>query len=297
MANLILYAATVFIWGSTWYAIDFQLGVVDPGVSLTYRFAIASGLAFALCFAQRQSLRFDLRTHAHFMLLGMFLFGLNYLSAYEAQFYISSALNAIGFSSMIWMNMLNARLFFGRQIGRGTFAGASLGMTGILIIFLPEVRDVSLSDAVLLGLFFSLLGTLLASFGNTVSQVMQVRRIPVMQTNAWGMLYGALLNGGLALMQGKAFNFDPSPAYVISLAYLAVVGSVVAFACYLTLLGRIGLERAGYAAVLIPVVALGFSAVFEGLSVAPHILVGLGLAIAGNVFILSGGMKSRIDYR
>jgi drug/metabolite transporter (DMT)-like permease len=293
MANLMLYIASVLIWGSTWYAIDFQLGVVDPGVSLAYRFAIAAVLAFVLCMAQRQSLRFDLRTHAYFALLGLFLFGLNYLAAYQAQFYISSALNAIGFSSMIWMNMLNARLFFSRRIGRRTAFGASLGMAGILIIFLPEVSDVSLSDAVLLGLFFSLLGTLLASFGNSLSQAMQGRRLPVMQTNAWGMFYGALLNAGLALVQGKPFNFDPSLPYVLSLAYLAVIGSVVAFACYLTLLGRIGLERAGYVAVLIPVVALGFSALFEGLSVGLNVILGLGIAIAGNVFVLTGGARKK----
>jgi drug/metabolite transporter (DMT)-like permease len=118
------------------------------------------------------------------------------------------------------------------------------------------------------------------------SQSAQRAGIPVMQANAWGMLYGALLNGGLALVQGKVFNFDPSSEYIISLLFLAVFGSVVAFACYLTLLGRIGLERAGYAAVMVPVVALILSALFEGLRLETHILIGMALAISGNVFIL-----------
>ena len=114
MGNLLLYIASVVIWGSTWYAIDFQLGVVDPGVSLAYRYIMAAALAFAWCLLAGKSLRFGWREHRYFILLGMFLFGLNYLSAYQAQFYISSALNAIGFSSMIWMNIILARLFFGR---------------------------------------------------------------------------------------------------------------------------------------------------------------------------------------
>lgn len=286
MANLLLFVSTVLIWGSTWYAIVFQIGVVDPGVSLAYRYTLAALLAFAWCFFRGDSLRFGWSGHRYFMLLGLFLFGLNYLSAYHAQIYISSALNAIGFSAMIWMNIINARLFFGSRAGVRTYVGAAAGMLGIVIIFWPAVQALSWSDRVVLGAFFSLLGALLASFGNMASQSAQRAGIPVMQANAWGMLYGALLNGGLALVQGKVFNFDPSSEYIISLLFLAVFGSVVAFACYLTLLGRIGLERAGYAAVMVPVVALILSALFEGLRLETHILIGMALAISGNVFIL-----------
>lgn len=286
MANLLLYMTTVLIWGSTWYAIDFQLGVVDPGVSLAYRYFIAAGLAFLWCIVLRKSLRFPLRTHGMFFLLGAFLFGLNYLSAYQAQFYISSALNAIGFSTMIVINMLNARLFFGRRPTGRMYLGAALGISGILIVFLPQVEQVALTDAILVGLFFSILGTLLASFGNITSEAMQRDKLPIMQANAWGMLYGALVNTLIAFAQGKELAFDPSSTYVLSLLYLAVFGSVVAFGCYLTLLGRIGLERAGYASVLIPVVALALSVLLEGLQLSIYLLVGLALAIAGNVFVL-----------
>ena len=256
MANFLLYITTVLIWGSTWYAIVFQIGVVDPGVSLAYRYAIAASLAFGWCYLRKQSLRFDWRAHRYFLLLGLFLFGLNYLSAYHAQIYISSALNAIGFSAMVWMNIINARLFFGTAIAARTYVGAGLGMLGILTIFWPSVKELSFSDTVFVGASLSVLGALIASFGNIVSQSAQRQKLPVMQTNAWGMLYGALLNWGLAILQGKTFNFDPSIDYVASLLFLAIFGSVVAFGCYLTLLGRVGLERAGYASVMVPVVAL-----------------------------------------
>jgi drug/metabolite transporter (DMT)-like permease len=285
--NALLFLLTVLIWGATWYAIEFQLGVVAVEVSLAYRYAIAAVLAFSWCLFTGRSLRFGWHGHRYFILLGLFLFGFNYLSAYHAQIYISSALNAIGFSAMIWMNILNARFFFGTTIAARTYIGAALGMAGIIIIFWPEVKTVSLSDAVLVGMFFSLLGALIASVGNMASQSAQQKRIPVLQANAWGMFYGALLNGGIALALGRTFNFDASPAYVTSLLFLAVFGSVIAFACYLTLLGRIGLERAGYAAVMVPVVALILSAFFEGLQLETHLLAGMALAIGGNVFILA----------
>jgi len=287
MANLLLFVLSVLIWGATWYAIDFQLGVVAVEVSLAYRYLIAAVLTFTWCLARGKRLRFGWAEHRYFILLGMFLFGFNYLSAYHAQIYISSALNAIGFSAMIWMNILNARLFFGTHIASRTYAGAGMGLVGIIIIFWPEVQVVSLSDTIIIGAFFSLLGALIASFGNIVSQAAQRQRIPIMQANAWGMLYGAILNSGLAFWQGRTFNFDSSPEYVISLLFLAVFGSVVAFACYLTLLGRVGLERAGYVTVMVPVVALLLAAVLEGLQLETHTLIGMTLAVAGNVFILS----------
>ena len=287
MLNLAMFVSTVLIWGATWYAIEFQLGVVPVEVSLAYRYALAALLSFSWCIARGQSLRFGWAGHRYFILLGIFLFGLNYLSAYQAQIYITSALNAIGFSAMIWMNIVNARLFFGTHIETRTYLGAAMGMAGIIIIFWPEVEVLSWSDAVMIGAFFSLLGALIASFGNIVSQSAQQGGLPVMQANAWGMFYGALLNGGLALILGRPFVFDASFTYVSSLLFLAVFGSVVAFACYLTLLGRIGLERAGYAAVMVPVVALLLSAAFEGLELTLHIMTGMALAVGGNIFILA----------
>jgi len=218
--------------------------------------------------------------------MGVFLFGLNYLAAYQAQIYITSALNAIGFSAMVWMNIINARIFFGTRIPGRTYAGAGLGLAGIVILFWPMVEDLSWSDSVLIGALFSMTGALFASFGNIASQAAQHRKIPVMPANAWGMLYGTLLNASLAIAQDKPFNFDPSPGYVISLLFLAVFGSVIAFAAYLYLLGQIGMERVGYAAVMVPIVALVISALFEGLELETHIYIGVSLALFGNVFIL-----------
>lgn len=287
MTNLLLYTVTVLIWGSTWYAIEFQLGTVAIEVSLAYRYLLAAALMFAWCGLRGKSLRFDWATHRIFILLGCFLFGLNYLAAYSAQIYITSALNAIGFSAMLWMNIINARMFLDRQIEPRTYIGAVLGIVGIIVLFWPEIKDVSWSDQILIGAVISLTGAYLASIGNIVSQSAQQKKIPVMQSNAWGMLYGGLLMVIVALTQGRSFVFDNSPSYIISLLFLAVFGSVVAFGCYLTLLGRIGVERAGYAVVMFPMVAVILSALFEGLELEFHIYLGVALALAGNVTILT----------
>ena len=286
MNNSMLYALTVLIWGSTWFAVELQLGTVAPEVSLVYRYGAASLLLFAWSRFRRLQLRFSLREHAWFFLLGVLLFGLNYIVVYRAQIHITSALTAIAFSSMVWMNIINSRLFFGVKAGRGVMFGAVLGGIGMYYLFAPQISEVSFSDTVFYGSFLAVLSALIASFGNMVSQATQKAHLPVVQTNAWGMFYGAVFTAAIAIVNGHAFEFDSSLAYVGSLAYLTVFGSIVAFGAYLTLLGRIGAHKAGYAMVMFPVVALVLSTLFEGLEIDTTTIVGTLFVLAGNLFVL-----------
>ena len=288
MSNTLLYIITVLIWGSTWFAIEFQLGVVEPEISIVYRYAGASLLLFGWSYMRGLRLRFDRRAHAWFIVLGLFLFCLNYILAYRAQIYITSAMCAIAFSTIVWMNILLARLFFGVRSGPRVLLGATIGIVGILVLFAPRIASVSLSDAVLYGSLLAVLGALAASFGNMASQKAQALKLPIIQSNAWGMFYGASITAAVSLAEGHPFAFEPSPGYVISLAYLTVFGSVVAFGAYLTLLGRIGAHRAGYALVMFPVIALILSMLFEGLRVDIYIVIGTILVLTGNVFVLEG---------
>ncbi len=286
MTNSTLYVLTVLIWGSTFFAIEFQLGEVAPEISVVYRYSAAACLLFCWSRFRRLPLRFAARHHASFMLLGLLLFGLNYFLTYYSQIYITSALAAIAFSSMVWMNIINARVFFRVKAGRGVLFGALLGAIGMYLLFAPQISELSFDDSVFFGSSLALLGALTASFGNMVSQAIQKNDIPVVQSNAWGMFYGALFMGAVAIVNGREFTFEWSPAYVGSLAYLTVFGSIVAFGAYLTLLGRIGAHKAGYAMVMFPVIALLLSTLFEGLEVTMTTVAGATLVLAGNVFVL-----------
>lgn len=286
MSNRLLYLVTVLIWGSTWLAIEFQLGVVAPEVSIVYRYAIASLVLFIYCFYNKLPLVFNLNCHVWFVLLGAFLFCLNYIFAYRAQVHITSALAAIVFSSMLWINIILSRLVFGTRAGKRVLFGAALGIAGIVTLFSPQIGELSWSDSVLHGSVLALFGALTASIGNIVSQGAQQRALPVMQANAWGMLYGAVLTAVLCAVRGFEFSFDATFTYIASLVYLAVFGSVIAFGAYLTLLGRIGAYRAGYATVMFPVVALLLSILFEGLRLDAGIVLGTLLVLLGNVLVL-----------
>lgn len=289
MNNTILYIVSVLIWGSTWLAIEFQLGVVEPEVSIVYRYVIASLVLIIWCKYKGLSLKFKLKYHIWFLLLGLLLFCLNYILAYRAQEHITSALAAIAFSLILWMNIVLARVVFGTRATPRVLVGAVLGIAGIVVIFAPQIDAYSLGDTVFYGSLLALAGALTASCGNIASQAAQMRSLPVVQSNAWGMVYGALLTAIVAVAGGHEFNFDATFTYIASLVYLAVFGSVIAFGAYLTLIGRIGAHRAGYSAVMWPVVALALSIAFEGLRLDASIIVGTSFVLLGNLLVLKQG--------
>ncbi len=286
MGNTLFYLATVVIWGSTWIAITFQLGVVDPLVSVAYRFVLAAVLLLAYCVARGLPLRFDVRAHRFVLLQGLLLFGFNYWLVYLSTQYLTSGLIAVLFSSVIVMNIVNGRLWLGSSVQGHVVVGASVGLLGIALVFWPELAGASLGHDALLGIGFALAGTYSASLGNIVSVRNQRNGLPVVQTNALGMAYGGTAMLAVAGLVDKAFGFEFTLPYVGSLLYLAVFGSIVAFGCYLTLVGRIGADKAAYAMLLFPVVALQLSAWFEGYHWSPQSLVGVALVLAGNGIIL-----------
>jgi drug/metabolite transporter (DMT)-like permease len=259
---------------------------VAPEVSIVYRYAIASLLLFAWCRLKGLRLRFDWRAHGLFFLLGLSLFSFNHITGYRSQIYVPSAVTAVMFSSIVWLNIINARIFFGTRSEPRVLAGAGLGIAGIVVLFAPQIGELSLSDGVFFGSILALIGALSASLGNMVSQRTQKGSLPVMQANAWAMFYGASITTAVVVLAGIEFTLDRSFSYLASLGYLAVFGSIVAYGAYLELVGRIGAHRAGYVTVVYPMVALVLSVLFEGLEVTASLLFGMGLILVGNVFVL-----------
>lgn len=287
MNTALLYITTVLIWGSTWYAITLQLGIVDPVVSVAYRFAIAALVLVAWCVVRHKDMRYSARDHVWMAVQGLFLFCANYAVFYVATGYVTSGLVAVVFSTIAAWNILFARLFFGVSVSARVLAGAATGIFGLGLVFWPEVEALDLSDNATFGLMLCVIATVLASFGNMASARNQKRGLPVLQSNAYGMAYGAAFTAVFCVWTGRTFAWDASFDYLWSMAYLALFGSVLAFGAYLTLLGRIGAGRAAYAAVLFPVVALSMSVVLEGYAFTPLAAVGALLVLGGNVLVLA----------
>lgn len=298
MQGAIYYLLTVLIWGSTWFAIKFQLGVVDPSVSLVYRFGLAALLLLAWCLLRRIRLSFSVTEHLAMAAQGACLFSTNYLLFYWCTGLITSGLVAIIFSTVIVMNIINGAIFLKRRVEAIVLLGALVGLTGIILVFWHEIlaaqtESAAASADVLKGLGIGLIATFMASLGNILSARNQAKGIPVLQTNAFGMAYGTTLMALFALFSGVPFAFEWTEAYVGSLLYLSVFGSIIAFGAYLTLVGRIGADRAAYATVLFPLVALVISSVFEGFQWTGMAISGIALVLLGNIMVVGRGLGAR----
>ncbi|MFB0982174.1 MAG: EamA family transporter [Alteromonadaceae bacterium] len=294
MSNTFLYVITVLIWGSTWIAINYQLGDVPPEASIIYRFGLAALILFAYCRFKNLSLIFNSKQHVQFIIFGLTLFGFNYYFIYSAQQHINSALTSIAFSMIMFFNVVNARIWFNTKITQQTYLGAMLGLIGIIVLFWPQINDTALGKETLLGLALCLIGTFLASTGNMVSMKNKLLNLPMMQANAWGMFYGTLMMTIVLLAQGKSFTFSYTLPYISSLLYLSIFGSIIAFASYLTLLNNIGAHKASYTSVMFPAVAVVISTLFEGFSWNIYTVVGLLIIVAGNIVVLTKPRKVKL---
>ena len=291
MSTLNLYAITTLIWSSTWLAITFQLGQVAPAVSVVWRFALSASILFAFALWRRLPLGFAPRDHLWIALQGFLMFGLNYVCVYLSEQSLASGLVAVASSVIVFWNIIGMRVFFGTPINPVIALAALIGVGGVVLVFLPDIANFSASGPAVRGLVLALIGAVSASLGSMAALRNQKHHIPIVPLIAWAMLYGTLFIAAYAALSGVAFTFDWSFRYVASLLYLALLGSVLAFAAYLTLLKRIGADRAGYIGAAVPVIALLLSTVFEGLRWEASMLLGVLLCVAGNVLILRGAER------
>jgi drug/metabolite transporter (DMT)-like permease len=287
LQNIILFAAAALIWGSTWLVIKFQLGVVDPLVSVSYRFMLAGLILLLYSRIRKLNLRFAPREHGYMVLLGFLLFGINYWLVYYAELSLPSGLVAIVFSSIIFLNIINGAVILRSPVRGYVVLGALIGMSGIILVFKEEIERFDLVSVNSMAFFLAFLGAISASLGNITSAFLQKRSaMPVIQTNAYAMLYGAVFMLIIALVMGKPLVFVYSFPYIASLLYLTVFGSIIAFGSYLTLLGRIGADKAAYATLIIPVIAMILSTIFEGYQWNAWAAAGVILILSGNIIVL-----------
>ena len=286
--NAFLYIIVLLAWGSSWFAISFQLGDVAPQVSIVWRFLLASLLLFIWCFARGLKLSYPWREHVNWLLLGFFLFCINYICAYFGTSYLTTGVVCLIFSTLTLFTVFNGFIFFKKPIRLPILFGAIVGILGLSIIFSNEISntDWSLESGIVKGFLWMLLATFFASIGMLLSGQMQARKMPLVQSNAFSMLYGSLIIVTYVSVSDISFSFSTSYSYVISLIYLSLVASVIGFGVYLKLVGNIGADKASYVNIFTPTIALFLSTLFENYQWSWTGLVGVALIIIGNILVL-----------
>jgi drug/metabolite transporter (DMT)-like permease len=205
---------------------------------------------------------------------------------YYAEEHVVSGLVAVGYSASPLLGLLGMRLVFGTPMTPRLMAGSLLGIVGITLVFWPEFAKMQNDRDTALGALYTAAAVIVSALGAMAAHRNNDAHLPMWQTMAWGMLYGSILALAVTIATGKPLAFEATLSYILSLLYLAILGSVLAFGAYLTLLKRIGVARAGYIGVMVPIVALLISAAFEGFRWHPLTWVGIAVSVLGNVVIL-----------
>ena len=285
--NLFLYLSVALLWGSSWFAIKFQLGLVPESVSLAWRFFLASLILFIFCLIFKKKLKLSLYEIKHIAIQGVLLFSLNYFFIYWGTNYVTSGLVAILFSTVSVFVIFNGYFFFKKPIRINVLIGSLIGVIGLIFIFHFEFTKNINPKELIKGIIFILIGTYFASLGMLYSGLNQERKIPLVQSNTYGMFFGASLMLLLTIFSKNLIILDTNFSYISSLLFLAFFGSVLGFGSYLTLLGKIGADKASYVNILTPVVALTLSTLFENYLWDIQNSLGFVLVIVGNLIILS----------
>ncbi|RKF18427.1 DMT family transporter [Alginatibacterium sediminis] len=285
MLTTLIYIFTVIIWGTTWVAIAYQVGEVPISISIMYRFGIAALLLLLGLGLFGKLQRISFKQHLSCLAIGMLLFSCNFMLFYHAALTIPSGLISIVFSLATVMNLLNLRVFQGQTISRSAGFGAMLGVLGLSAMFYPQISQSSQPSEIFVGLGLALAGTYCFSIGNLLSAKQQQSGLSVLSVNAYGMAYGTILLALWSYLTGASFSLHLEQQYFASLLYLAIIGSVVGFSLYLSLVGRIGAAKAAYCTVMFPVVALGISSLLEGYQWSPIAILGLISVLLGNLLV------------
>lgn len=276
------------IWGTTFYAITLQLGVVDPIVSVAYRFALAALLLFAWCKVRGEKIALTRRQHAAAIGVGVFLFGISYALVYIAEQYVVSAIVAVVYAASAFVNLIVFRVLVGVKARLISWFGAALGVAGVALIAWSEIAAAGTGKDAATGIGITIIAVLLASAGNVAARRGEDAGASVPTLTAWSMTYGAAALAVFATTSGREWSFEATPAYIGSLLYLAVAGSVIAFLLYFGLARRRGYATASYVGAIAPLVAMLVSGVMEAKSWGPAAFLAVALVLAGQVLLLRG---------
>jgi len=285
-STIFLFIATLLCWGPTWYIIKFQLGTVDPMVSVFYRFFLASVIILFFCFYKKINLRFSIKEHFFIAVLGIFLFNINYVIFYLSTQYLISGFVALCFSSILFMNVINNIIFHRSSPNIVTLIGGTIGTLGLIIIFYDEIISFEFSSGTSYGIFLGITATYFASLGNLISAHTSKIKLEVIPVTGLGMFYGSISLVIYLILMGNSFSFEVSHQYIFSLIYLSIFGSVFGFSLYLTLIKKLGSNDAAYVAIIMPLVALVVSTFFEGLVWDLSLVLGAIMIVLGNIIIL-----------
>lgn len=274
------------IWGTTWFAITLQLGSVEPIVSVVWRFGLAAAVLFGFCALTRRPLRLTRSQHLTAIGQGAFVFAVSYAFVYAAEAQVASAVVAVIFAALAFVNLILFRVLGGQKASSAAWCGAALGVVGVGVLSFGQLSDAGAGLDPRLGVIFAVTAVMASALGNWFAWKGQQAGAPVLAATAWAMAYGTTMLAVYGVATGVEWRIQLTPAYVLSLLYLSLFGSVIAFGLYFSIARQRGYALASYISALTPPIAMLVSVLFEGARFGWSALAGLALVLVGQVLLI-----------
>lgn len=276
------FALITLVWSSTWIVIRDQLGVVPPQWSVAYRFLIAAAAMALVAHWQGHSLRLGRHGLTAASAIGVMQFCINFNAVYLAEQFITSGLVATFFALLVIPASILAWAFLGQRPTLRFALSSAVAIAGVSLLFSHEIRqNAQRSGEILVGLGLTLVGMIAAAGANVLQARPAVRDHPLPSLIAWSMVVGAGVDALIAFVASGPPVVELRAGYWAGLLYLALAASALTFSLYYPIVRKIGPAKAAYSSVIIPIIAMALSTLFENYRWTAMSAIGVALAVGG----------------
>ncbi len=252
---IIVWILLSLIWGSTWIFIKLGLGDLPPFTFAGIRFLIASSILWVIVAGRRRPLPSTRLDWLRLAWTGLIAIAINYGLIFWGETRINSGLASVLQATIPAFGLIIAHFRLpGERITARRLAGVMIGISGVGLIFADQM--VIEGKAALQGCIALLVSSICVAYVNVFVKA-NCQKIDSTVMAAGQMTFGTipLLLAGAAL-EGNPFRLRWTPMALVSLGYLALVGSAVAFMLYYWMITKIEITRALLISLVIPVIAL-----------------------------------------
>jgi len=288
---LVLTGVLCLIWGSTWVVIKGGLQDLPPFTSVAVRFALAAaGMSLlAALFSKREGGSDPAPSLS--LVLGLVNFGVSYGIVYWSETRLPSGLVSVLWAVYPMLQAIAGHVSLpAERLGAGQFLGFVLGFLGVGSLFATDLRAIG-SEAAGAGAIL-LLSPLVSALGTTYVKK-HGGGTSSLKLNRNGMWIGAALLGASALLFERDAPIAWTAGAILSVLYLSIFGTVIAFGLYFWLLRHTAANRLSVISYVTPAIALALGLLFKDEPVTPFTLAGLASILAGVFLVHRGGGRKR----
>ena len=284
MASVALYVLLCVIWGSTWLVIKVGYGGLGPFNVAALRFLLAGAVLAVIIPALGAHWPRGRRQWGLVLWVGLVLFAADYGLIYWGEQFLDSGLTAILFATLPLITVAFAHVYVpGDRITPRKLAGTLLAFLGVVALFSESVRF----DVTRLRPMAAIIAAAVCAAAAGVATKRHGRAMHAAALNAPAMLVGGLALSVLALATGEGLRLPADANTWAAIAYLAIVGSVIAFLVYFSLLKTWSVTSLSFISVFMPVIALALGFVFLDERPTLWTAIGAALILAGVMLALT----------